>query len=127
MPLGTAHRFTEGGKNMDARKAAFEARLKEGAPSMSEQATDAKARAAQTNQAGKKASDPGGFERGNYGKKEGGREMGGKPASVAAKRPAAKSSVNVKSIDTIFAQRQQAKMASVQQTGKAHGGLYYQS
>lgn len=122
MPLGTADRFTEGEINMSDKKADFHARLKEGAPSLSEQAAHVKARATQQNQTGKKNSDPGGFERGAYAKKDGGREMGGKPASEAAKQSAAKSNSTVKSIDSIFAARQQAKMASARQAGKAVSG-----
>lgn len=127
IPLGTADRFTEGGINMNDKRADFQARMREGAPTMSEQASFANTYAAQKSQAGKRGSDAGGFERGEYGRKEGGRETGGKSSTDTVKQAQLQGSTAVKGsavkgadqVASIFSSRQQAKAASVQQTAKS--------
>lgn len=127
IPLGTADRFTEGGINMNDKRADFQARMREGAPTMSEQASFAKTYAAQKSQAGKRGSDAGGFERGEYGRKEGGRETGGKSSTDTVKQAQLQSSTAVKEsavkgadqVASIFSSRQQAKAASDQHAAKS--------
>ena len=128
MPLGKADRFMEGEKTMSTDKRAdFHARMREGAPTMSEQASFAKTYAAQKSLAGKRGADAGGFERGECSRKEGGRETGGKSSADAVKQAQLQSSTAVKEsvskgsdqVASIFSSRQQVKAASVQQTAKS--------
>lgn len=101
---------------------AFHASLKEGAPSLAEQAAFAKARAAsmENNNSGTKSAtktESGGFERGWDGGKRGGRDMGW---SKSDKTNSYSSDNNVKltSLDALFASRQQKFAESAKQTGK---------